>query len=162
MIRTRVYAIRYLIDILVEPSCATLCLQPDIQIVCYIPTKRIDISNKLVARFVLCLSIIEHPEVEESCSVYRITLSVILLPGSPVSPAPSPVLAAPVSAVPALFTTVRARPGPFRAVKTASSGAGAVLTGTASSILLNLTNSILSVFDLFLNYHEQRLHIYRF
>ena len=34
----------------------------------------------------------------------------------------SPVLTAPVSAVPALFATVRARTGPFRPVKTASSG----------------------------------------
>ena len=32
----------------------------------------------------------------------------------------SPVLTAPVSAAPALFATVRARPGPFRPVKTAS------------------------------------------
>ena len=35
----------------------------------------------------------------------------------------SPVLTAPVSAVPALFATVRAPPGPFRPVKTAPSGA---------------------------------------
>ena len=34
-----------------------------------------------------------------------------------------PVLTAPASAVPALFVTVRARPGPFHPVKTASSGA---------------------------------------
>ena len=33
------------------------------------------------------------------------------------------VLTAPVSAVPALFATVRARPGPIRPVKTALSGA---------------------------------------
>ena len=35
----------------------------------------------------------------------------------------SSVLTAPVSAVPALFVTVRARPGPFRSVKTVFSGA---------------------------------------
>ena len=34
-----------------------------------------------------------------------------------------PVLTTPVSAVPALFATTRARPGPFRSVQTASSGA---------------------------------------
>ena len=38
----------------------------------------------------------------------------------------NPVLTAPVSAVPALFATVRARPGPLRPVKTASSVAGGV------------------------------------
>ena len=36
----------------------------------------------------------------------------------------SPVLTAPVSAVPALFATVQARPGTFRSVKTATSAAG--------------------------------------
>ena len=41
-----------------------------------------------------------------------------------------PVLTAPVSAVPALFVTVRARPGPFCPVKTASSAAGGGFDGT--------------------------------
>ena len=55
------------------------------------------------------------------------------LPGLGTSPAParphatfpilSPVLTAPVSAVPALFVTVRARPGLFRPVKPDSRGA---------------------------------------
>ena len=38
-----------------------------------------------------------------------------------------PVLTAPVSAASALFAAVRTRPGPFRFVKTVSSGAGATL-----------------------------------
>ena len=42
----------------------------------------------------------------------------------------SPVLTAPVSAVPALFATVRVRPGPLRPVKTSSSAAGAGFDGT--------------------------------
>ena len=41
-----------------------------------------------------------------------------------------PVLTAPVGAVPALFATVRARPGPFRPVTPASSGAGDGFDGT--------------------------------
>ena len=41
----------------------------------------------------------------------------------------SPVLTAPVSAVPALFATVRARPGPFRLVKPPPAALDAVLTG---------------------------------
>ena len=46
----------------------------------------------------------------------------------------SPVLTAPVSAVPALCATVRARPGPFCTVKTASNGVfdGTELAGTRS------------------------------
>ena len=40
-----------------------------------------------------------------------------------VRPDSGSVLIAPVSAAPALFATIRARPGPFRHVKTASSGA---------------------------------------
>ena len=42
---------------------------------------------------------------------------------------PRPVPTTPVSAVPALFATVRARPGPFRPVKTASRRRLEILTG---------------------------------
>ena len=61
----------------------------------------------------------------------------------------SPVLAAPVSTVPALFATVPARPGPFRPVKTASSGSGGGLPGgsvyRASISLLHAADALGSI-----------------